>query len=134
MALRSIFGWAILFCFLLIFTFSVYRKYELKRHYHIAQATILQAGIRMQKNGSWLIIYSFVDIKGDTIRSKTDFFLRISLKDSLIGRTVPCAYYKNNSKISELLIYEHTWKQYGLVYPDSMKWTKRFFKDIIYSY
>jgi len=110
------------------------RRVHVKKNSVISIAIIENAGFRMQKDGSWSLLYAFVDSEGDTIRSKTDFFLRISLKDSLIGRTVPCAYYKNNSKISELLIYEHTWKQYGLVYPDSMKWTKRFFKDIIYSY
>jgi hypothetical protein len=134
MKFRAIFGWSVVSFFIVVFAVSLYKSYRLKNSFRLTEATILTVGVPMQKNGSWSLSYFFIDSSGDTIAAKTHCFLRISLMDSLIGRTVPCAYYKDNPNISQLLIYEHIWKQYGLTYPDSMKWTKRFFKDIIYSY
>lgn len=134
MQIRKLLGLSVFISLSLLFIWGGYSRYQLKHNYILTNATITDAGIQMQKNGSWIVVYSFTLIDGKKVSHEGLYHIYYEKKDSLIGRNIPCAYYKKDYRRSELLIYKQTWKQYGLEYPDSLQWTKNYFKDIIYSY
>ena len=124
----------VLFFFIVLFTYIIVERYQLKNNYLLSTAVITNAGLRMQKNGDYIVVYQFKTINGDIITKEEQYPIYYSRKDSLIGRSIPCAYYKKDFSRSQLLVYKQTWKQFGLVYPDSLVWTKKFFKEVIWSY
>lgn len=134
--MKRLSGYILLSCFAILIAFIIIKQYRLKHNYEVTNATITETAIRMDKNGFWLIEYEFETKSGTKLQGSTFVPLFISKKDKLVGRIIPCTYYKNNETTSQLLIYKHTWKQYGLPYPDSMKWVGEFIdaSKIIYSY
>jgi hypothetical protein len=132
--LRRSFGLIIIISLGVLLIVGTIRRYQLKNNYSLATATILNAGIQMQKNGSWILVYTYTTKEGKKYTHEGLYHFSYDLKDSLIGKTIPCAYYNQDNGRCELLIYEHTWRQYGLTFPDSLNWTKKYFNPVIYSY
>ena len=113
---------------------GLYHRCNLKRDFQITDATIIQVGTNMGRNGSWDVTFTFVTQTGQVIERTQYFMIDYSKRKYLVGKTVPCTYDPRHPVHSELLIYERTWKQHDLSFPDSMKWTKEYFNDVFFSY
>jgi len=131
---RKIFGWFILSILVFMVLNILYRRYQQKRHFELVNAVIVRVGTKMEKSGDWDVEYKFNTKSGKEVNASEGFMIYYDKRQGLIGRVIPCAYYKEDSSRSELLIYKQTWEQHGLRYPDSLSWVKEYFKEIIYSY
>ena len=134
--MKKRFGYLVLLLFVCLFAFIIVRRHNLKHDFEISNAIVTSAGNRMDKNGNWLLEYQYKTKNGEMIKGDAYLPLVLSVKDSFIGKAIPIAYSRNNHSLNELLIYEHTWKQYKLEFPDSLNWTKPLIDEsrIIYSY
>lgn len=129
-------GYIILFLFLLFISFILIRQYNLKHNFSIATARIIRVGPEKDKSGAFIVEYEFLAADGSNNSKKEYFPFFENRKQELIGKYIPCAYNKSNTKLSQLLIYKHTWQQYNLSYPDSLIWLESVvdMKKVIYSY
>ena len=57
----------VLFFFIVLFTYIIVERYQLKNNYLLSTAVITNAGLRMQKNGDYIVVYQFKTINGDII-------------------------------------------------------------------
>lgn len=134
--MKKKFGYLIVLLFISLFVLIFIRKYNLKHNFELSNAIITSAGKMANKNGNWLVEYQYKTKQGQLIQSDDYLPLIIAEKNSLIGKTIPVAYYRNNNKVNELLIYKRTWEQHNLVFPDSLNWIRKYIdvSKIIYSY
>lgn len=134
--MSKIVNYGVLFIFLFFFIFIFFSKRKLKSNYRLSNATVTSVGESMSKNGNWSIEYRYVTDQGRQMKGTEFHPVLLPNSGDLINRSIPVAYSRENPEINQLLIYEHTWRQYGLKYPDSLQWLSGVikFEKVIYSY
>lgn len=132
----KVLGYAVFAAFMIYFLIIFFSRQKLKSNYLLSNAIVTSVGETMAKNGNWLIEYTFLTDQGRQIKGAEYHPVLLPKHSDLINRTIPVAYSPEYPEKNQLLIYEHTWKQYGLNYPDSLQWLKSCFDldKVLYTY
>jgi hypothetical protein len=133
---QKILRYGIPILFLLFFAYIFYSRSKFKSNYDLTSASVTSVGNYIHKNGNSQIEYVFIAKNGDSIFGHGYFPVFQGKGKTLISRSIPVAYSKTDINVNQLLIYKNTWKQFGLVYPDSLDWIRQYIdvEKIAFSY
>lgn len=122
--------------FLVFFAYIFFSRSKLKSDYFLTNATVTSVGKTMSKDGNWLIEYRYLTAEGEVMKSEGYYPVFLPQGKNMVNHSIPVAYSPKDPKTNQLLIYKQTWEQYGLKYPDSLNWLRKYidFKKVIYSY
>jgi hypothetical protein len=128
--------YAIFIAFLIFFSIVFFSRQKLKSNYLLSNAIVTSVGKAMAKNGNWLIEYTYLTAHGKQMKGAEYHPVLLSKRRDLIKRIISVAYSPEYPEKNQLLIYEHTWKQYDFKFLDSLKWLKGCFDldKVVYTY
>lgn len=120
---NKLFYLGVLLLLLVLFCIAKYSQYLLKKEYNISNAYIYS--IRRTGRSDMLLISFNFNADGKIYKSSSTYSGKtIPLENihSLTHRHFPVMYYPLFPKINTLLLLPIDFEQYGLPYPDSLKW------------
>lgn len=101
---------------------------KLKREGVIGKAKITDCNIG-SKGAGVILDYTFT-VEGKKIKGKQSYYeLKSQVCRELLYREVSIIYSEEKPEENRLMISENDFKKLGYPYPDSLKWTDRYYKE-----
>lgn len=105
-----------------IYLVSYFKSNSIKDNLCISTARI--SNLHFGFKGNYSFTVEFKDVNGNLISNKTR--LCFGRDTAIVGKYFLVAYNKKMPNEYEILIRESDYNEYGLQYPDSMKWVENY--------